>query len=64
MSEQTTQTSQASAVKSDPAAGADQARSQQRKPFIEPTISVPKDVLEATTFFLQATPGTGAADIP
>ncbi len=28
-----------------------------RKPFIEPAISVPVDVLEATTFFQSATSG-------
>lgn len=29
-----------------------------KKPFIEPAISVPVDVLEATTFFEVATSGT------
>lgn len=28
-----------------------------RKPFVEPAISVPVDVLEATTFFQSATSG-------
>jgi hypothetical protein len=28
-----------------------------KKPFVEPAISVPVDVLEATTFFEQATSG-------
>jgi hypothetical protein len=28
-----------------------------RKPFVEPVISVPVDVLEATTFFQAATSG-------
>ena len=28
-----------------------------KKPFVEPTISVPVDVLEATTFFQAATSG-------
>jgi hypothetical protein len=29
-----------------------------KKPFVEPAISVPVDVLEATTFFQTATSGT------
>ena len=29
----------------------------ERKPFVEPAISVPVDVLEATTFFQAATSG-------
>ena len=29
-----------------------------KKPFVEPAISVPVDVLEATTFFQAATSGT------
>jgi hypothetical protein len=29
-----------------------------RKPFVEPAISVPVDVLEATTFFQAATSGS------
>ena len=32
--------------------------SDRKKPFVEPAISVPVDVLEATTFFQSATSGT------
>jgi hypothetical protein len=32
-------------------------RSETKKAFVEPTISVPVDVLEATTFFQAATSG-------
>ena len=32
-------------------------RSESKKAFVEPTISVPVDVLEATTFFQGATSG-------
>ena len=32
-------------------------RSERKKAFVEPTISVPVDVLEATTFFQAATSG-------
>lgn len=31
----------------------------QRKPFVEPAISEPEDVLKATTFFFQTTLTTG-----
>lgn len=31
--------------------------SERKKPFVEPAISVPVDVLEATTFFQAATSG-------
>ena len=31
---------------------------ERKKPFVEPTISVPVDVLEATTFFQVSTSGT------
>ena len=31
--------------------------SERKKPFVEPAISVPVDVLEATTFFQSATSG-------
>jgi hypothetical protein len=32
----------------------------QKKPFVEPTISVPVDVLEATTYFLQIPVDSGS----
>jgi hypothetical protein len=32
--------------------------SDRKKPFVEPAISVPVDVLEATTFFQSASSGT------
>ncbi|HZI19429.1 MAG TPA: hypothetical protein VEY09_12620 [Pyrinomonadaceae bacterium] len=32
----------------------------QKKPFVEPAVSEPEDVLKATTFFFQATLTTGA----
>jgi hypothetical protein len=33
-----------------------------RKPFVEPEISVPVDVLEATAFFQQVTVSAGGTD--
>lgn len=30
----------------------------ERRPWVEPAVSAPKDVLEATTLFLQGTPVT------
>lgn len=37
--------------------GVSEERSELKKAFVEPTISVPVDVLEATTFFQAATSG-------
>ena len=37
--------------------GVNAERSEIKKAFVEPTISVPVDVLEATTFFQSATSG-------
>jgi hypothetical protein len=37
--------------------GVSSERSEIKKPFVEPAISVPVDVLEATTFFQTATSG-------
>jgi len=36
--------------------------SPKKKPFVEPEISLPVEVLEATQFFLQGSTGADAAD--
>ncbi|MCG3144656.1 MAG: hypothetical protein HONDAALG_02107 [Gammaproteobacteria bacterium] len=38
----------------EPAEDAAERQPSQKKPFVEPTISVPQDVLETTKFFFQA----------
>ena len=37
--------------------GAGKEHTERKRPFVEPAISVPVDVLEATTFFQSATSG-------
>lgn len=39
-------------------AGPQVAATPGRRPWVEPSVSAPKDVLEATTLFLQGTPVT------
>ena len=43
--------------------GAMQALESMKKPFVEPTVSVPFDVLEATAFF-QGSAALGIGDLP
>lgn len=36
-----------------------QTQGDEKKPFVEPTLSAPVNVFDATTFFLQGTTGEG-----
>ena len=40
-----------------------QLEGRSRKPFVEPTVSVPKDVLDATNYFLLSSPGVSLTGI-